>query len=369
MSRRRSQLLVLAVLGLMLSAAACLPLLGQGLLWMIRPAASFDALPVPDAPDYTRPQAWAARPDLVDGADRLPPGAGLVDGQASAGVDCFIVHPTTYAGTESWNQPIDDPTARRLLDELVLPVQAAVFNDACRVFAPHYRQATLYAFRDRDDNATKALDLAYSDVERAFDTFVQQLNRDRPYVLAGHSQGTLLLLRLLRQRISGTGLQARLVVAYLPGWTVAAQDLLQLPDIPVCREAAQTGCLVSWNTEQADARPAFVDLTSPDTVCVNPLSWTRDGQYLGHAFNHGGLALDREQPLQLPHLEPGISDAQCVRGALRVSPVDDARFRNDLVADALLGPGVLHNVDYGLFYLDLRTNLGQRVAAFMTRGR
>ena len=65
------------------------------------------------------------------------------------------------------------------------------FNACCAVYAPRYRQANGRAFTHPDAKGQPALDLAYSDVERAFERFLAQTD-DRPFLIASHSQGTQL---------------------------------------------------------------------------------------------------------------------------------------------------------------------------------
>merc|ERR1719215_189991 len=93
---------------------------------------------------------------------------------------------------------------------------ASCFNRTCRIYAPVYRQASVLTFAHtggikegenlptsrhpifRPAEAIQAFELAYSDVRRAFIHFVDDpANWDRPFILAGHSQGSLLLTRLL----------------------------------------------------------------------------------------------------------------------------------------------------------------------------
>lgn len=298
--------------------------------------------------DYDDPAAWAARPDTVDAADVVPPGEA--DGQATATVDTFFIHPTTYAGAKTWNEPLGDPDAARALMEDVLPAQASAFNGATRVWAPLYRTATLYAFLDPTDGV-RALDLAYADVERAFGWFVDHLPADHRFVIAGHSQGSFHGVRLLKEHVSGTPLAGRLVAAWLIGWNIRAADLAAMPDIPVCATPEQTGCLVSWNTEGERPAGQVIDLTSADTVCVNPLSWRADTtatpRLVGRgAWKPGGPVL------------PSQVDAQCHQGALVVSKPG---FHQSVFADAFTGTQVWHSFDYPLFYMDLRWNVRARV--------
>jgi hypothetical protein len=99
----------------------------------------------------------------------------------------FYIHPTTYISRNGWNAPLDDRKANAETDEWVLPAQAGAFNSCFRVFVPRYRQATIASFYDTEGNGDQALDLAYEDVARAFENFLQNRNEGRPFILAGHS--------------------------------------------------------------------------------------------------------------------------------------------------------------------------------------
>ena len=98
---------------------------------------------------------------------------------------------------------------------------ASPFGQASEIWAPRYRQAAFGAFLTEDPQADKALDLAYRDVELAFDRFIASTDPRLPIVLAGHSQGSLHLLRLLRSRIAGTKLQNRIAAVYAVGWPIS----------------------------------------------------------------------------------------------------------------------------------------------------
>ena len=65
-----------------------------------------------------------------------------------------------------------------------------------------------------------AIRFAYRDVEAAFDYFLEQIGPDQPFIIAGHSQGSLHLQTLLFERINGTPTADRIVAAYLIGWGV-----------------------------------------------------------------------------------------------------------------------------------------------------
>jgi hypothetical protein len=138
----------------------------------------------------------------------------------------------------------------------VTRVQFARFSTVCRPYAPIYRQGTLQALKAAAIGvATMGGDtgLAYGDVRNAWNTYLSRYNQGRGVVLIGHSQGTILLQRLLAGQIDGQADQRLLVAAFLAG-----DPSLPVPrgatfgglfkHIPVCTEAAQTGCVYVWGS-------------------------------------------------------------------------------------------------------------------------
>jgi len=341
---------------------------------LLRPRHAITEEKPPEAPDYRDTRAWLALPERADEADVVPPDTAAVDRQSTADADVFFIHPTTWLTSQAWNARFDEPgeTAKRLTRG-VLRFQASVFNECCRVFAPRYRQATLAAFLEHSPDAYGALEMAFSDVQRAFDLFVQERNQGRPFIIASHSQGSLHALRLLQQRIVGTPLATRLIAAYVIGGSIPAE--IEQHGLQVCGTPTQTGCLIAWNTvetgrvdQRRSARGAtwlegrYQPLSGRPPVCVNPLDWHRDGA-AGAALNLGALPNPgADAPLRAP--VEHLTGAACTNGALEVQLPADKRtgFRDPLT----LG-GDYHDFDYNLFYMNLRANAVQRVAAFGKR--
>ena len=344
----------------------------------LAPSHGFDMAYKAPAPDYASPAAWAARPDTQDRADYVP--AGLAVDVASGGaaasgkpVDVFFVHPTTYLRGGDWNDPMASGTATEENTQWTLANQASVYNGCCDVYAPRYRQASILFLGGRRDIAEQALALAYGDVERAFDYFLANLSHGRPFILASHSQGTIHLRKLLRQRITGTPLAQRLVAAYLLGGGVLLDEIAALPDLHACQSATDLNCIVHWETYGPEGRRMALQDGKP--LCTNPLSWKADEEPAPASANLGsvqpsgtfnpqmrgddvaqGVAFD---PLGAP--EPGHTDARCKDGTLIVqdqSPTPFGRYAN------LPGQNY-HGLDYALFYMNLRSNAIERVAAYV----
>ncbi len=103
-----------------------------------------------------------------------------------------------------------------------------------------------------------AIDAAYRDVEDAFAIFLSSIDEDMPIVLAGHSQGSVHLIRLLRDRAEADGFANRIAALYAIGWPISlAHDLPSLP-FPACAQADQSGCIVSYASFADPADPIAV---------------------------------------------------------------------------------------------------------------
>lgn len=326
------------------------------ILVLIKPGGDFEEIGPPPAPDYSRPEHWAALPDRLDDADVLPAG-GAVDNQANADVDVFFLHPTTYYSRASWNQPLDDKGANDYTDHRVLRHQASAFNGSGRVYAPRYRQATLYSFRDKEGNGKKALELAYADVRTAFEYYLGNYNEGRPIILASHSQGSRHGRRLLEDYFTEEPLRSQLVAAYLVGWGGTASKDEDSAAIPVCESPDQTGCWLTWNT----VGPDVTRRRGKDTVCVNPLTWKTDGEYAARELNLGGVVFPEEGD-ERPEPDVGVVSAECIDGALVIS-----RPEGEGYSYMPMGRDNYHVYDYTLFYMNIRRNVAERVAAYLSR--
>jgi pimeloyl-ACP methyl ester carboxylesterase len=321
---------------------------------------TFEQTPPPSAPDYSQASAWALRPV---GPAQNGPGKTM-------GVDVFYVHPTTFGG-EAWNQDTADAAANALTDSTVIRTQASAFGTCCRLFAPRYRQASGKAFASQYGQGALAYDLAYGDVARAFEVYLREDNNGRPFILAGHSQGALHILRLLEERLDGRPEQARLVAAYVVGIGVSRGEFGKgLKHIPACDRRRQTGCVVSWNTfedgsdagayiAQSETRftRRFGDTPDKALVCMNPLTFEADLPGAGVERHLGAVAGTRGGALP-PPIEHAVA-ARCEGGVLR------ARAPGGKVTLNPLPNGSLHMQDIELFWGNIRADAQERSASML----
>ena len=371
MAKRRLRI-VLVVLLIPVVAIALLGIFFRSIVSsMMKPHGPFDARRVPAAPDYAQPAAWSALPDQQDAADVALPELPAID-QRAAAVDVFYVHPTTYVGND-WNGRIDDARLNADTDRVATRIQASAWNNCCAIYAPRYRQANGTEFYRPSADGDRALEVAYGDVATAFRFYVEHHNHDRPFLIAGHSQGSVLATRLVREQIVGTPLQKRLIAAYLIGAPVHLSELTRdASTLPVCANPTQTGCVVVWNARGARYQRGEFEIysghapgdRSDPALCVNPISFRADEEAVPERESAGALFFDSAQPKILP----AFASARCQRGTLIVKlfgkPPRDFMSR---LLDRALGEENYHPIEYQLFFVDLRNNAAARVAAFTAR--
>lgn len=383
LARASAVALVLAfVLALVLALAAALPAGAQGLPVKI-PTRPYGELPNPPPPNYAQPQYWAALPDRLDAADVVPENDPFGDRQATAPVDVFYIHPTTYREADFWNQPLDDAKTNAWTDESVVARQAAVFNACCRVFAPRYRQASSAGvYAPPAMKASGAYDFAWGDVRSAFRYYLKHWSQGRPFIIAGHSQGAAHTERWLNEFGKDPKLARRLIAAYPIGIAFAQGALERLPGVRgLCRTPVETGCLVTWNTFAAGGDPApfigsaqaryaqkYGTSVGQEIACVNPLTFDTARAAAPASWNLGalparrgvGLAAALRDGARLPATEAGGIGAACVGGVLSLDTAPTPGY-----AIVPLPGGMLHFNDFDLFYQNIRVNAVARSEAFV----
>lgn len=362
---RRTRWLAVFVVGVTLVLGVA-----TGVFWgdlrrtALDPKVPFQTYEPPPAPDYASRTAWALMPTTPD---------GVASGEPA--VDVFFVSPTTYDGGEHWNAPIDDGRADRLFRRSMAPNYAGPFVRVGRIFAPRYRQASLYSLLTLREDAREARRFAYADVAQAFRTYLARYSRGRPFIVVGVEQGGTLAARLLAEEIAlDPALRGRLVAAYLIETVVPADA----PPVTPCMGPGQAGCLAAWasvNSAEFERAQVLLDralvwtpqgdlenLGDRPALCFNPiLSATTDEPAPARLHRGAANATDLEWGARPAFMARQVS-ARCEGGVLRVSaPRSAALKRTGSWADRRKVPG------YNLFYADLEADAKGRVATFADR--
>jgi len=368
--------LSLGKFGVAIGAVVSLLLIGLILAYIYRddifqtiqdPGQPFQTYDPPAAADYAALESWLAQPDL--GADPFT---------LKAKGDVFVVVPSVYRGGEHWNLPFDDLKRKSKLQRIVRPNYVSPYGESGRLFAPYYRQASLYAFMTNREDAQQAQDFAYQDVKRAFRVFLNQSPPERPIVLVGHNQGASHVQRLLMDFFQG-GLKQRLAVAYVIDHPLPLDSFDgPLSNLSPCTAPEQTQCVVAFGsftpkdtvTAERFAERSLVHngrryeaINNRPTLCINPLLWTQSEDYAPARLHLGGVAAEGLDPDVVPAPMTKQAGTQCQNGLLLVDKPRSKSLRRPLQVGAKFRTNPSN-----LFYEDLKQDAKRRVQNLLDSG-
>ena len=349
-----------------------------------------------DGPDYAYESAWLCLPGRADSCGRPLTTASLNDngygslGQVSPAadppIDCFYVYPTV-----SRDPAMNSDLAAGPEEQITAAVQFARFASICRPFAPIYRQATLASipavFAGAD--ITPVFATAYGDVLSAWRYYLQHHNQGRPFVLIGHSQGTIHLARLLAEEIENGPAFPRMLSALLLGFNIevpqggAVGGSFQRS--PLCTAPGQTSCVITYvsfrATNPPPAQSLFGRAVRPGmtVACTNPAALGRNGSApldsywftaaaAAAATSGGPIVWSSEGEPPAPFLRTeGLASAACVNrgnvGYLSVTVNADPRdARTDRIPGDVVILGQVQPA-WGLHLSDVNLTLGDLIRA------
>lgn len=298
--------------------------------------------------DYENPENWIS----------LPAGEEL-----NKSVDVFYVYPTV-SSDPSGNMDIVSESERALAQG-IFQAQASVYEKSTNIFAPYYRQMTTQVSLPDDPNAqatdTDEFKLGASDVQDAFDYYIKNLNQGRPFIIAGHSQGSMALIKLIKNEFGkNEELRNNLVAAYIIGYTVTDEDL-EKAKLECAQGESDTGVVITYNTQSPTSLGGPMLL--PGAHCINPLNWKTDDTYAPASKNFGARFYNDETGEFLREV-PEYSDAQ-------INLETGALMTNIPQGEELdIGPyteGVYHRFDYTFWYRNLEKNVEMRIDSFLNK--
>ena len=306
-------------------------------------------------PDYSRKDCWLQLPKITKD------------------VDTFYIYSTSYCELSFKEGAPDYATLDN--PEMVAGAQAeyvtnaSVYEQSTNVFVPYYRQAGMRhagEIRKKTGNIDAAISgIPYDDISAALDYYFENCNQDRPFIIAGHSQGASMVKYVLKHYFEKhPEYWKRMVAAYVIGFSVTRDELAKYPHWKFATGESDTGVIVSWNTEgpknvKENAKNAVV---LPNAISINPLNWKLDETYAPASKNLGSL-MPNVKARRYEITDIG-ADAQVVlsRGVI----VTNARC--DYFADPeFFGPQSFHEFDYNFYYNNLKDNVAKRIKAYQSR--
>ena len=292
-------------------------------------------------------------------------------------VDCFYVYPTVSP------QPGPNADLRiRPEQRAAAQIQASRFSNACRVYAPMYRQVTQAAFTNPAANTKAARSRAYADVRTAWREYLKYDNDGRGVVLIGHDQGAQILTQLLAKEIERKrSVRDRLVSAILPGANVITLKGRRTGGsfrvTEPCRSNEQVGCFIAYSAFGGQPPPdapvsrvySTVFKRPPDrtkrVACTNPAALVggvgEAKPYFPTRALPGPLsAMSPALPLSTPWVYyPGLYTSRCTarQGAtwLQITPTRNTADPRVRVTDVQGPQWGYHLADMNLFMAQLVT--------------
>jgi hypothetical protein len=324
-----------------------------------KPSGSVPATTAEGNPNYANSSNWLALPT-----------------ETTREVDVFYLSDTTYSKADASAPdigPIDD-SSMQALAQAYFSCTATAFETVADIYAPYNRQvdAQYKSTLPLDQQAELEAGIPTSDAVSAFDYYIKNYNKGRPFILAGHSQGSNLLANLLSGYMKEhPELYQRMVAAYVIGYSITADYLAQNPQLKFAEGPSDTGVIVSYNTE-ATVLDGTNPVTMPGGIAINPITWTRSEEPAGAEQNLGGISMDPEthyavvdssgNPVKVQH----YADAQVnkARGVVICSTADPNQLAP---GNPAIAAGIYHPYDYPFYYFDIRENAAERIARYLAK--
>jgi len=307
------------------------------------------------ATDYSKPEHWLSLPTVIDKP-----------------VDIFYLYPTAWSKVNQTDPNICDIDNPSMLigAKSAFARQATAFETVGNIFAPYYRQVDykymLTLSSAEQDKIVQGIPKA--DVFAAFDYYIKNYNHGRPFILAGHSQGSNELAYLLSEYMKDNPkVYARMIAAYVIGYSITGAYLAANPHLKFAVGPDDTGVIISYNTE-APTLGGVNPVTRPGGIAINPITWTRTEELAPAGENLGSIGFNKDGSVLLDQagniaVIKNLADAQVnlARGVIICSTCDVDTFSPQQTTFK----GVFHSFDYTFYFFNLRENAANRAKIFL----
>lgn len=312
----------------------------------------------------TKPQTVSAATDYSKTAHWLSVPAPIMP------VDVFYLYPTCWQKVNATDPNICNIDNPSMLAG-ALPVferQAKAFETFANVYAPYYRQAdggyTLGLPEDQREEVIGGIPTL--DVTAAFDYFIKHFNNNRPFFLAGHSQGSNVLIHLLSGYMKDNPeVYQRMIAAYVIGYPVTSAYLNSNPHLKFAEGPDDAGVIISYNTQSPGVVPPHNPVVSTMVgLVINPITWTRTETTATTAEGLGSIMPDTATMIFVPVPQYADARVDINKGVIICSTADStALYRYT----APFGMGVYHSFDYPFYYFNIRANAKNRASRFLKK--
>ena len=303
--------------------------------------------------DYSQKSSWHHIPDITKE------------------FDTFYIPATNYDGYEEGDPnfaPLDNAGfVDGVKDEF--EGHASAYAASTNVFVPYYRQSSLKyeeeCWKKTGNMCTALTGTPYTDITAALDYYFKNYNSGRPFIIAGHSQGSAMTkLVLMNYFKEHPDYYKRMVAAYVIGYAVTKDDLAANTHLKFATGESDTGVIVSWNTEGVANENDKNMVWMPGAISINPLNWKLDDTYAPASENLGSYVLNLEtfkREFKDVNADAQLNVARGVVVTKATCPFNPLTW--------LFGQASFHDNDYGLFYNNIKENVAKRIAAYKSQNK
>ena len=351
----------------------------------ITPEKDFDK-DLPPEPDYSDQFFWACTPKNKSFESLSPFNKKFKRNKI---IDCFYIHPTGFFLKE-WNFHIDRDSSTFQRTQLMLSSQASAFYESCNIYAPEYRQATFAAIsQNNESNSQQSLEVAYSDIKKAFRFFLTNFSKGKPFIIASHSQGSLHGQRLFHEEEFKKDFNERLLAAYLIGYPLD-NSLSDNLDLEIACESADEPSIIQFQTVGEGAVRAKLKywMFDGDSYSLkeinhlhttNPISWNTSKEW--HESKFESLLMPKlSGPSVFFNYKAVDKNSSSIKNLYlpqnqeifaRVSEKGYLETRGStierLLKTDITGKKDLHNWDYQIFWNHIRKNVNTRINNYINK--
>jgi hypothetical protein len=161
--------------------------------------------------------------------------------------NCFYLYPTA-----SPELTINSDLTVQPAETAYATSQTAPFSQDCNVWAPMYRQITVHGLLSGQAGAAAGA-IAYASVLSDWNDFIKNYDNGRPIIFIGHSQGSVMLIKLLEAEVDpNPALRDLVVSAIIAGGNVTVPTGktvgVTFQHLPLCTRLLQSGCVIAYSS-------------------------------------------------------------------------------------------------------------------------
>ena len=220
-------------------------------------------------------------------------------------------------------------------------------------YSPYYRQCSLQCFMD-ESTLDERMAVSTADVRRAFRHYLREFNDGRPFILAGFSQGAMIMMDLLEEMDDDT--YSRMIAAYAIGISIPQSEVDASSRIVPAGGPDDTGVTICYNSVESPEDAMW----ESSAVAINPVNWTTDAT---------DATLITEPTPNMPVEEQAKDTLSVHLDTASGMLVVEGYTATDYVLPLIGREGNYHSREIWLYRESLRENMALRAAKFLEQAR